>query len=157
MLPDDHPARKLLSGRLVEGSFPWPLLLHVVLCDLRPRFLAKGQLGGGHRAVARNGRVLLASRLPLADLPGRTVQLRLQTWHKVILSGDAPEPHGLLLCVQPPAGPTPPPSHAARLHRPAGLPCSLTAEPATDLSLDVGGEMTLTFLRLRETIEIEES
>jgi hypothetical protein len=149
MLPTDHPARKLLSGRLVEAPFPWPLLSHVVLCDLRPRFIPKGQLGGSHRAVARNGRVLLASRLPLADLPGRPVLARLQTWHRVILPGDAPQPHGVLLCVQPPGNTGSAPAHVARLQA--------TADPGADLVLDVGGGMSLTFLHAASSTNMEET
>jgi hypothetical protein len=140
MFPSDHPAHNLLRGTLVEGEFAWPLLLHAVLCDLRPRFIPKGQLGGSYRAVARNGRILLASRLPLAELPGRTTQVRLQTWHKIILPGKPPEPFGLLLCIQPRSSPAALPTHAARL-QPSG-------EPPLDLGLEVGGGLSLTFLRL---------
>src|SRR5438552_7971751 len=90
----------LLRGPLLREAGRLPLTLHVRWCDLRPRLIAKGRAGRGYRAVARNGRVLLASDVPLADLPGRVTRLRIQTWHKVILSGDAPKPYGILLCVR---------------------------------------------------------
>src|SRR5262245_62037945 len=91
--------RPLLSGPLVESA-GWPLVLHPALCDLRPRFLAKGQVGRGGRAVARNGRVLLAADRPLPELAGRAAHVRLQTWHRALLPGDPPEPHGILLCLR---------------------------------------------------------
>jgi hypothetical protein len=78
----------------------WPLLLDVQLCDLRRRFIPKQGVDRGCRAVARNGRVLLASDLPLAELPGRSARVRLQTWHKAILPGDDAEPYGILLVVR---------------------------------------------------------
>jgi hypothetical protein len=33
-------------------------------------------------------------------LAGGLVRLRLQTWHRVYLPGDAPQPHGVLLCLR---------------------------------------------------------
>jgi hypothetical protein len=152
LLPSDHPAVHLLSGPLFETERTWPLLLHAVLCDLRPRFIAKGQLGGSYRAVTRNGRILLASRLPLADLPGRSVQVRLQTWHKVILPGSAPEPYGILLCVQLPPDSTALPTHATRLQPSPELP-----DAPFDLALEVGGGLSLTFVRLAELPDNAES
>jgi hypothetical protein len=139
MLPGDHPARSLLSGSLLAGEFAWPLLLHAVLCDLRPRFISKGQVAGSYRAVSRNGRVLLASRLPLAELPGRNLQVRLQTWHKLILPGEPPQPWGILLCLQPHPEPAAEPVHVARL-----LP---SGDPSLDMALEVGGGLNLTFVR----------
>ena len=81
----------LLQGSLIEGD-RWPLSFVAVLCDLRPRFLPKGQVGRGYRAIARNGRVLLASPLPLPAWIGQVGRLRLQTWHKAILPGESPRP-----------------------------------------------------------------
>src|SRR5437773_84201 len=77
------------------------LCLDVRLCDLRPALISKGGVGRHYRAVARNGRVLVASPLPPADLAGRVVRLRLSYWHRRILPGEAPEPFGLLLVVRP--------------------------------------------------------
>jgi hypothetical protein len=88
----------LLAGTLVAGGCP--LMFSARMCDLRPRFLPKGQAGRGYRAIARNGRILLASEVSLAELAGRTVRVRVQTWHRAILPGDPPEPYGLLLCVR---------------------------------------------------------
>jgi hypothetical protein len=97
-LPQSIP-EDLVEGRLAEtGSLP--ILFTAVLCDLRPRFLAKGGAGRGYRAVARNGRVLLASDLPVEELAGRIARVRLQIWHKAILPDDPPLPYGVLLCVR---------------------------------------------------------
>jgi hypothetical protein len=100
MTPPWEHARALLGGPLLEAGPPSPLTLFVTLCDLRPRFIPKGTVGRGHRAIARNGRVLLCSDAPVADLAGRPARLRLQTWHRAILPGDPPEPYGLLLNVR---------------------------------------------------------
>jgi hypothetical protein len=108
-----------------------------VLCDLRPRFIAKGRAGKGWRAVSRNGRVLLCSDLPLGDLAGRTALVRLQTWHKAILPGDAPAPFGTLLDVRTQEQPK------------DGQPwnCRLVETGVADgeLLLEVGGGMRLAF------------
>ncbi len=123
-----------------EAERPWPIVLRALLCDLRPRFLPKGQAGRGYRAVARNGRVLLASDRPLAELPNHTVQLRLQTWHRAVLPGDVPEPCGILLLAGRQDGPSAGPLHATRLTRHPELPFVL--------ALDVGGRLFLEFRRL---------
>jgi hypothetical protein len=132
---------QFLSGPLASAG-PFPLALRALLCDLRPRFLVKGAVGRGFRAVARNGRVLLASDLPLADLAGRTARVRLQTWHKAILPEDPPEPYGVLLCVRGEPRPDGDPCYLTRLERKAPFP----EESHPDLILDVGGGMVLTFL-----------
>jgi hypothetical protein len=90
----------LVWGPLLDAAVALPITLPTRLGDLRPRFLSKGMVGRGYRAVARNGRVLLAGDRPLAELTDQVVRLRLQTWHKAILPGDRPEPYGLLLCVR---------------------------------------------------------
>src|SRR4051812_28608096 len=100
MTPARPPFRHLLGGPALDAGTPWPLVLRAVLCDLRPRFLPKGVVGAGHRAVARNGRVLLCSDRPAAELAGQVARVRLQTWHRAILPGDVPEPYGILLCVR---------------------------------------------------------
>jgi hypothetical protein len=84
----------------LRATGTWPLLVRVRWCDLRPAFLPKGQVGRGYRAVARNGRVLLASDQPLAALAGRVARARFQKWHKAILPGELAEPYGVLLCVR---------------------------------------------------------
>jgi hypothetical protein len=89
----------LLSGPLCSTAV-WPCTLDVRLCDLRPRFRVKQTLRSGCRAIARNGRVLLCADRPLEELPGTSARLRLQTWHRVVLPGDAAEPYGILLCVR---------------------------------------------------------
>jgi hypothetical protein len=128
--------RHLLSGPLLADA-RWPLVLPAVLCDLRPRFLDKGRVGQGHRAVARNSRVLLAADRPLAELPGRAVQVRLQTWHRTFLPADPPEPHGVLLCLRQLGAPGTPPLYTTCLV-PGGT------EPA-GLCLEVGGGLCLAF------------
>lgn len=89
----------LLQGSLATGLSGWPLRLFVRLGDLGPAFLPKGQVGRHFRAIARNGRVLLASDLPATAWAGRCARARLQTWHKVILPGSPPEPYGILMCL----------------------------------------------------------
>jgi hypothetical protein len=104
---------------------------------LRPRLLAKGRAGRGYRAVARNGRVLVASDLPLEELGGRIAQVRLQTWHRAILSGDPFEPYGVLLCLRSRHGPSGRPLYETQLVR--------AGNGRFDLELDVGGGMSLVF------------
>src|SRR6266852_7742663 len=97
------PCRRMDLQSVLFGHPPlaaWPLTLPVVLCNLRPRFLPKGTVGRSFRAVARNGRVLLCSDRPVDELEGRAAVVRLQTWHKVILPGDAPSPYGILVCTR---------------------------------------------------------
>ena len=127
----------LLAGPLVESG-PFPLSLVALLCDLRPRFLPKCRVGSGYRAVARNGRVLLASDLPVPELTGLTARVRLQTWNRAILEGDRPEPYGVLLCVRRCAGPVAQPIRTARL-------LAAKDAPADALRLDVGGGLVLSF------------
>ncbi len=127
----------LLSGPLSEPPAPWPLLLWARLGDLRPRFLPKGRAGRGWRAVARNGRVLLASDVPVEELTGRGAAVRVQTWHKAVLPGDEPKPYGVLLCVRVADAPTGAKCLEARLEREPG--------GNVPLALDVGGETVLTF------------
>jgi hypothetical protein len=122
----------LASGPLLDALGALPISLTVRLGDLRPRFLAKATVGRGVRAVARNGRVLLAGDRPLAELIDQVVRLRLQPWHKAILPGDSSEVYGLLLCVRKVDAPT---SYVARLASPAA--------EGFALAIDVGGEMIL--------------
>jgi hypothetical protein len=123
-----------LGGPLASAG-AWPLSLSAVLCDLRPRFLPKGRAGRGYRSIARNGRVLLCSDRPPAELAGQTAAVRVQLWHRAVLPGDAPEPFGLLLAVRCHAAP---PAFTARLGKSA----------AGELWLDVGGGVALGFHRL---------
>jgi hypothetical protein len=117
---------------LLDAASDLPISLRVQLCDLKPRFLPKGTVGRGFRAVARNGRVLLASDTPLAQLAGQVVTMRIQTWHKAILPGDQPAPYGLLVCVR---CADVEPLYVARL--------TPRCEEPFALALDVGGEMVL--------------
>jgi hypothetical protein len=128
-----------LSGPLWNACRVWPLAFHARLCDLRPRFLGKGTGGRGFRAVARNGRVLLASDISLSDLTGALVRVRLQTWHKAILPGDPAEPYGILVCVRTLPDADDEPLYTARLAAPS-------AEPF-DLALEIGGGWRLEFRR----------
>jgi hypothetical protein len=132
----------LISGPLVE-PIRLPMTLPALLCDLCPRFIPKSQVGRGYRAVARNGRVLLASDLPLPELAGVQAQVRLQIWHKVILPDDPPSPYGLLLCIRTGKGADSPVLYRTRLVRRSG-----SAGPTSaGLTLDVGGGMELEFHR----------
>ncbi len=131
-----NDAGSLLTGPLRDGA-PWPLTLTAVLCDLRPRFLPKGTVGGGCRAVARNGRVLLCGDRPLAELVGKTARVRIQTWNRRVLPGEAPAPHGVLLCIR-----------CADADQPAFSTRLTEAVGDADLALDVGGLQVLAFFRL---------
>jgi len=139
------------AGSLLAGSVcstgPWPYILHARCCDLRRRFLvkpslapsgAKGKRGSTYRAIARNGRILLCADRPLEELPGRLIRLRLQTWHRVYLPGETPQPHGILLCMRGiPDEDTITPVFEMRL-RPL-------AEATGELHIEVGGRMVLDF------------
>lgn len=125
----------LLHGPLLETG-NWPLLLTARLCDVRARFISKDRVGHSYLAIARNGRVLLAADRPLAELARGVAQVRLQTWHTVVLPGDEPVPWGVLLSVRSQSAPGEP-AHAVRLG-------TVPAESA-DLVLDVGGGMVLEF------------
>jgi hypothetical protein len=138
-MPDQETAcGALLEGPLL-GSGQWPLDLRAILCDLRPRFLPKGQVGRGYRAIARNGRVLLASSLPLVEWTGQAAHLRLQTWRKILLPHDPPQPYGILLSLRPAA------ESAALVE----YECVLTppGDEPHQLRIDVGGRMVLTIRR----------
>jgi hypothetical protein len=137
-IPD--AAARHLRGPLLAEARRWPLSFGAVLCDLRPRFLPKCRVGRGYRAVARNGRVLLASDLPLDELTGRAARVRLQTWHRAILAGDTPEPYGLLVCVRCLGEGEEPPRYGTRL-------VQIPEEPF-DLALDVGGGLVLEIRRI---------
>jgi hypothetical protein len=115
----------------------WPMTLDAKLCDLRLRFIAKPNVGHGRRAIARNGRVLLASDLPLAELPGKTARVRMQTWHKAVLPGDRREPFGILLVVRTPLDAER--SYVARL-------VTASSEPRNP-AVEVGGGSLLEFRR----------
>ncbi|MHB1426617.1 MAG: hypothetical protein ACYC3I_25935 [Gemmataceae bacterium] len=133
----------LLAGPLCSTAL-WPCTLHARCCDPRPRFLLKsppspphagGGRGEGCRAVARNGRVLLCADRPMEELAGRLVRIRLQTWHRIYLPGDAPQPHGVLLCVRCVEDVVP--SFAMELRS--------IAEARGQLRIDVGGGIMLDF------------
>jgi hypothetical protein len=119
------------------------LTLEARLCDLRPRLLVKDRAGSSHRAVARNGRVLLASDLSLEKLNGRIAQVRLQTWHRAILPGDPPEPYGILMCVRSRECSSGQPLYETQLLR--------GQAELLDLRLDVGGGMVLAFFKKSES------
>jgi hypothetical protein len=149
-------AGSLLAGSLRDGGAPWPVVLTAVLCDLRPRFLPKGVIGHSCRAAARNGRVLLCSDRPLADLDGKTARVRIQTWNRSVLPGEAPAPHGVLLVVQvgERRGLSPPVSALTAGNNLAAWPDPVYQTRLTDvaqgadLTLDVGGLKVLEFRRI---------
>jgi hypothetical protein len=113
------------------------LTFHAVLCALRPAFLPKGTVGRHHRAIARNGRVLLASAEPLDALAGQAVRLHLSVWRRRILPSDPLRPFGVLLRAWPCSeGPGEGPLYRA----------ALAAEPASAaLALELGGLRFLSF------------
>jgi len=130
---------ELVSGPLFTGAQDLPLRLDAWMCDVRPRFLAKGRVGQNYRAIARNGRVLLATDQPLAELADRAAQVRLQLWQRAILPRDPPEPYGILLCVR--SKPLVPrcPSYTARLVTTPAISCAL--------AIELGGGLVLEFQR----------
>jgi hypothetical protein len=119
------------------------LCFRAILCDLRPRFIPKCRVGRRYRAVARNGRVLLASTLPMESLIEREVAIRLQPWRKVILPGESPETYGVLMCVR-----CLDPGLRSGLEGQEVYHSFLVreAQSAADLSVDVGGGMVLVFI-----------
>jgi hypothetical protein len=137
-MPTSQPiAEALLRGPLARAG-ELPIVLNVRLEDLRARFIPKGRAGRGYRAVARNGRVLLASDRAVEELAGRVALLRIQTWHKRILPHEPPEPFGLLVCVRTGGIPESGARYLARL-----------AEDGTssaDLIVDVGGGRVLEII-----------
>lgn len=137
-LPDG--VLELLHGRLRPAAGDWPVRLAVRLGEMRPAFLAKGRAGRGHRAVSRNGRVLLASDRPLAGLVGRVARLRMQTWHLRLLPGDPATVHGVLLYVEAADNADTLPAFDVRLCR--------SGQGNAELALDVGGRLMLAFRRL---------
>jgi hypothetical protein len=132
-------AGQWLYGPLLRDSGGLPLSLHVLVCDLRPRFLPKGQVGSGYRAVARNGRVLLALDRPLNEMAGVEAGGRLQVWHRALLPGDRPKPYGLIFCLRRETPGENEPVFQTRL-----VPCC--AETFA-LGLEVGGGLVLEFRR----------
>ena len=90
----------IAAGRLwdeLESGRRSSLLLDVTLPRLTSTFIAKGKIGGYGRGVARNGMVLLMSSYDLAAIECSRVRLRISIWHRAILPGDRPAPHGILL------------------------------------------------------------
>lgn len=132
----------LLWGPLLSSPQTWPLCLDAQMCDLRPRFLPKGRVGQGYRAIARNGRVLLAADRPLAEWIDRPARVRLQTWHRAVLPGDRAEPHGILLCIRSDPACVPRPAYTTRL---VNVP-----DPSCVLALDLGGRLLLEFRKMGE-------
>jgi len=138
---------RLIWGPLWKGRNGGCESFHfdVALCNLRPRFIPKGRVGRGFRAVARNGRILLAANRPLEALEASIAAVRIQPWRKVILPGEKPELFGILICAR-----SSDPENHAGLNRPARelvyqARLSADAEASADLAMDVGGGMALVF------------
>jgi hypothetical protein len=133
-------AGNLLWGTVLDQAGGLPLSVLSLLPDLRPRFMAKGKVGRGYRAIARNGRVLMASDRNLAELAGEISLVRLQAWHRSILPREPRRPYGLLLVVQrvlPTSGAEVP--YTVRLVD--------VAKVQSDLVLNVGGCKVLEFVQ----------
>lgn len=149
--------KHLIWGRLLESADAESILFHAILCDFRPRFIPKGRIGRGYRAIARNGRVLLTSRLPLEALVGQEAIIRLQPWRKVILAEEKPQVYGIIL--------------SARCTDPAGPSCldratqdktfqtrlSDESQALADIALDVGGGRTLLFEGKSKDVQVSRS
>jgi hypothetical protein len=136
------PTAQSIAGALLRGprarAAPLPLTLSACFGELRSRFIPKGRVGHGHRAIARNGRVLLASDRSVEELAGQTGQVRIQIWNKPILPQDTAEPYGLLICVR-----TDLPTDAT-----STLVARLTADGTSrgEWIIEVGGGMVLEFV-----------
>jgi hypothetical protein len=128
---------RILWGPLLEAAGSLPLSFSTSLCNLKSRFLEKGQVGRGYRAIARNGKVLLASNRPVGELTNRTARVRLQSWHKAILPGEAPAPYGVLFCIRCEEQETQRPPFVARFVQECEEPFAL--------ALDVGGGLVMEF------------
>src|SRR6266478_6195002 len=144
--------KHLISGPLLESVDSQSICFRAILGDLRPRFIPKGQIGRGYRAIARNGRVLLTSRYPLDELIGREADIRLQAWRKVILPGEKPEIFGVLICVRGFEDS----SFLNRSQKHEIFHVRLSDDAASaEITLDVGGGSTLVLEK--ENHEIHES
>jgi len=144
--------KHLISGPLLESGDRQSICFRAILGDLRSRFIPKGQIGRGYRAIARNGRVLLASMQPLDQLIGREADIRLQAWRKVILPGEEPEIFGVLICVQGFEDS----SYLNRSQKHEIFHVRLSDDAASaEITLDVGGGSTLVLEK--ENHEIHES
>ena len=148
-----HQLKHLISGPLLESGDRQLICFRAILGDLRPRFIPKGQIGRGYRAIARNGMVLLASRYPLGELIGREADIRLQAWRKVILPGEKPEIFGVLICVQ--GFEDSSYLNRSQKHEIFHARLSDTDVASAEITLDVGGGSTLVLEK--ENREIHES
>jgi hypothetical protein len=166
MSPQWNPALELLQGPLWLSRGSLPIGLTAVVCDLQPRFIPKGRAGRGFRAIARNGRVLLASHFPFDQLKARCWSIRFQLWNRIILPGQPAEPFGLVCWVGMKPLPFMPSSEGigdpGRLEtgpttegRPVfGTQLVRNPEEGFDLTVDVGGRTLWEFRRLDRSSEL---
>jgi hypothetical protein len=148
-----HQLRHLIRGPSLESVDSQSICFRAILGDLRPRFILKGQIGRGYRAIARNGRILLVSRLPLDELIDREAAIRLQPWRKVILPGEKPEIFGILICVQDSEDCSY--LNRSQKHEIFHVRLSDADVASAEIALDVGGGSTLVLEK--ENHEIHES
>jgi hypothetical protein len=148
-----HQLKHLIRGPLLESVDSQSICFRAILGDLRSRFIPKGQIGRGYRAIARNGRVLLASMQPLDQLIGREADIRLQAWRKAILPGEKPEIFGVLICVQ--GFEDFSYLNRSQKHEIFHVRLSDVGVASAEITLDVGGGSTLVLEK--ENHEIHES
>jgi hypothetical protein len=130
----------LLRGtRAIAGL---PIAVDAYLGDLRPRFLYKGLAGRGHRYVARNGRVLLATERRLDEWVDCLARVRIQPWRRAILPGDRPELYGILIWIGATAATK---ENSRRVVYRAQLVKS--QDVAVEIALDMGGGLVIEFKR----------
>ncbi|HLV94839.1 MAG TPA: hypothetical protein VKS44_06585 [Candidatus Acidoferrales bacterium] len=129
-----------LWKRFVESA-ETSLTLETIVCPFGRAFISKGQVGTHHRAISRNGLVLLVSHEALASMEGFCARLRLSIWHRAFLRNKPAEPWGIILH----AAIVEPPRTADRAGGVLQASIGRAAELAAALSIELGGERTLNF------------
>jgi hypothetical protein len=137
--------REIARGPLwrnFQSSLETSISLDVELCSLNGVFIPKGRVGRHHRAISRNGLIILMSPRLLADYQSTLVQLQLAIWHRTTLKGELPKPWGILLCIRDPRVLP----DGARTQSLLKATLDSTSHSAARLSLDLGGERFINFV-----------